>query len=139
MGRISITCTHTNVIKKCIFYITNLTDTKVILGLNFCRAFNLVTVNCDEHCMCQKIAVDVINEFSRGLDIPNQRDTKPPPPVDAELKLRPDCEAHIMELFPNLFDGVGTIKDAVSSLISTNLSHQSFSLPGRYHKLWSSH
>ena len=56
VGKISVTCTHANVIKKCIFYMTDLTDTKVILGLNFCRAFNLVMVNCDEHCVCKKIA-----------------------------------------------------------------------------------
>ena len=74
-------------------------------------------MNCDEHCVCKKITVDVINEFPRGLDIPNQkRNTKSPPPVDVELKLRPDCKAHIMELFPDLFEGVGTIKDAVVKL-----------------------
>ena len=65
----------------------------------------------------RKLLVDVINEFPRGLDMPNQkRNTKPLPPVDVELKLRPDCNAHIMELFPDLFDGVGTIKDAVVKL-----------------------
>ena len=76
IGRISVTCTHTDVIKKCIFYVTDLNDTKVILGLNFCRAFNLVRINCDDHCVCKKIAVDIINEFPRGLDIPNQRTTE---------------------------------------------------------------
>ena len=39
-----------------------------------------------------------------------------PPPVDTNLKLRSDCKAHILELFPDLFDGVGTIKDAVVKL-----------------------
>ena len=42
--------------------------------------------------------------------------TKPLPPVDVNLKLRPDCKTHIMELFPDLFDGVGTIKDTVIKL-----------------------
>ena len=33
VGKISVTCTHANVIKKCIFYITDIVDTtKVILG-----------------------------------------------------------------------------------------------------------
>ena len=32
------------------------------------------------------------------------------------MKLRPNYKAHIMELFPDLFDGVGTIKDAVVKL-----------------------
>ena len=53
VGKISVTCTHANVFKKCIFYVTDITDIKVILGLNFCRAFNSLTVNCDEHCVCQ--------------------------------------------------------------------------------------
>ena len=35
VGRIAMTCTHVNVIKKCFFYVTDITDTKVILGLNF--------------------------------------------------------------------------------------------------------
>ena len=48
VGKISVTCTHDNVIKKCNFYVTNIVDTKVILGLQFCRAFNLVQINYDE-------------------------------------------------------------------------------------------
>ena len=43
VGRISVTCTHTITIKKVNFYVTDIIDTKVILGLQFCRAFNLVT------------------------------------------------------------------------------------------------
>ena len=105
IGRISVTCTHADMIKKCIFYVTDLNDTKVILGLNFCRAFNLVIINCGDQCVCKKIAVDILNEFPRGLDVPNQRITHPLPPLNIELKLRPDCKAHIMELFPDYFDG----------------------------------
>ena len=74
-------------------------------------------MNCDEHCVCKQITVDIINEFPRGLNIPNHRNTaKPLPPVNVELKLRPDCKAHIMEFFPDLFDGIGAIKDAVVKL-----------------------
>ena len=32
VGKISVTCTHAIEIKKCIFYITDIVDTKVILG-----------------------------------------------------------------------------------------------------------
>ena len=39
-----------------------------------------------------------------------------PPPVDIHIKLWPDCKTHVMELFPELFDGVGTIKDAIVKL-----------------------
>ena len=61
VGTIGVTCTHANVIKKCIFYVTDTIDTKVILRLNFCRAFNLATVNCNDQCVCKQITVDVIN------------------------------------------------------------------------------
>ena len=113
VGRISVTCTHATTIKKVNFYVTDIIDTKVILGLQFCRAFNLVTINCNEHCECKKVAIDIINsEFPRGLDPGNHSTKAKPPPVDINLKLRPDCKGHIMELYPDLFEGVGTMDGA---------------------------
>ena len=85
VGKVSVTCTYANVIKKCIFFITNLNDTKILLGLNFCRAFNLVKIKCDDQCVCKKITIDIINEFPKGFDIPSQRTRQPLPPVDVEL------------------------------------------------------
>ena len=118
VGKFGVTCTYANVIKKCIFYVTDIIDTKVILGLSFCRAFNLVTVNCNDQWVCKQITVDIINsEFPRGLEVPNLQNPAKLPPVDTNLKLRPDCKAHILELFPDLFDRVGTIKDAVVKLV----------------------
>ena len=35
VGRISVTCTHATTIKKVHFYVTDIIDTKVILGLQF--------------------------------------------------------------------------------------------------------
>ena len=116
VGKISVTCTHATTIKKVNFYVTDIVDTKVILGLQFCRAFNLVTVDCNDQCVCKQIAVDVINsEFPRGLNPSsgNPYSTKSQlPPVDINLKLRPDCKAHIMELVPDLFEGVSTMDSA---------------------------
>ena len=113
VGKVSVTCTHATTIKKVNFYVTNLVDTKVILGLQFCRAFNLVTINCNEHCVCKEVAVEASNaEFPRGLDPGSANVRPPPPPVDVNTKLRQDCMAHILELFPELFDGTGTMKDA---------------------------
>ena len=111
VGKISVTCTHANVIKKANFYITDIVDTKVILRLQFCRVFNLIQINCDEQCMCKQITADVRNsKFPRGLDPGNSHSTKAKlPPVDINLKLRPDCKAHIMELYPDLFEGVSTM------------------------------
>ena len=77
VGKISVTCTHATTIKKANFYVIDIIDTKVILGLQFCRAFNLVRVNCNEHCECKKVAVDVINaQFPRGLDAGNQHQSE---------------------------------------------------------------
>ena len=62
-----------------------------------------------------KITVDVINsEFPRGLDPGNPHSTNLPklPPVNVNLNLRPDCKAHVMELYPDLFEGVSTIQGA---------------------------
>ena len=114
VGKISVTCTHANVIKKCNFFVTDIIDTKVILGLQFCRAYNLVKILCDDSCVCKQITVDIINsEFPRGLDPGDPHSTKAKlPPVDINLKLRPDCKAHVMELYPDLLDGVGTIQGA---------------------------
>ena len=71
VGRIAMKCTHANVIKKCLFYVTDIMDTKVILGLNFCTAFNLVKVICDESCACKQVTIDAINDFPKGLDVPD--------------------------------------------------------------------
>ena len=97
------------------FYVTNLVNTKVILGLQFCRAFNLVTVNCNDNCICKEVAVEALNaEFPRGMDPAGStmQNKLPPPPVDINTKLRPDCKQHILELFPELFDDIGTMKEA---------------------------
>ena len=86
IGKISVTCTHATTIGKCNFFITDIIDTKVILGLQFCQAFNLVQINCNEHCECKKVAVDIINsEFPRGLGPGNSINSPKPSPVDVNL------------------------------------------------------
>ena len=121
VGKITVSCTHLDTTKRCVFYVTNLTDNKVLSGLAFCKAFNLVKILCDEDCSCKKVtsSVDILNEFPVGLDIPNQKEKQiqvRPPPIDIHTKLRPDCKAHVMELFPELFEGIGTIKGAIVKL-----------------------
>ena len=120
MGKVSVTCTHATTIKKVNFYVTNLVNTKVILGLQFCRAFNLVSVNCNDNCVCKEVAVEALNaEFPRGMDPAGStmQNRLLPPPVDVNTKLRPDCKQHILELFPELCDGIGTMKDAEVILV----------------------
>ena len=120
VGKVTVNCTHANTTKHCVFYITNLTDSKILLGLTFCKAFDLVKIICDDDCVCKKMKVDALYEFPAGLDIPKQKQMKMNqvylPPIDVHTKLRSDCKAHVMELFPELFDGVGTIKDTIVKL-----------------------
>ena len=120
VGKVTVTCTHAT--KQAIFYVTDLNDTKILLGLSFCKLFDLVKIQCDEHCVCKKVVVDILNEaihneFPRGLDVPSQEQTRQQfLPVDINTKLRADCKTHIRELFPKLFEGIGTIKDAIVKL-----------------------
>ena len=119
VGKITVNCTHLNNTKRCVFYVTNLTDNKILLGLTFCKAFNLVKIICDDDCSCKKVSVDILNKFPAGLDVPKQKEKQNqvcPPPVNIHTKLHPDCKTHVMELFPELFDGIGTIKDAIVKL-----------------------
>ena len=119
VGKITVNCTHLNTTKRCVFYVTNLTDSKILLGLTFCKVFNLVKIICYDNCSCKKVAVDILNEFPAGLDVPKpkqKQDQVRLPPIDIHTKLRPDCKTHIMELFPELFDGIGTIKDVIVKL-----------------------
>ena len=117
VGKMTVTCSHVNTTKQCTFYVTDLINSKVLLGLPFCRAFNLVKVLCDDDCVCKKMDVDVLNEFPVGLDVLKMNSSQVYiPPVDVHTKLRPDYKSHIMELYPDLFEGVGTIKDAIVKL-----------------------
>ena len=105
MQKVTVICSHADTTKHCVFYVTDLTDSKILLGLTFCKAFNLVKILCDNDCICKKIMVDVLNEFPKGLDIPKQMNPHQIylPPVDINTKLRSDCKTHIMELFPRAF------------------------------------
>ena len=82
VGIVIVSSTHASTTKHCIIYVTNLNDTKILLGLNFCKLFDLFKIQCDEQYVCKKVAVDVLNEtisnneFPRGLDIPSQNHSK---------------------------------------------------------------
>ena len=120
VGKVVVTCSHADATKRCVFYVTDLNDMKIFLGLTFCKTFNLVEILCRDDCICNKISVDVLNEFLAGLDVPNpnqnQMDHAYLLPVDTGIKLRPDCKAHGTELFPEHFNGLGTMKDVIVKL-----------------------
>ena len=102
------------------FYFTDVVDDKLILGLDFCRTFQLISMHCDSNCPCKANGKSLYEvEFPIGLSVPNdekQGMMTPPPPVDINTKLRPDTKAHIIGHFPELFDGLGMMKDAMVHL-----------------------
>ena len=73
MGKVTVNYSHADTTKHCIFYITSLTDSKILLGLTFCRTFNLVKILCDNNWVCKKMMVDILNEFPAVLDVPKQK------------------------------------------------------------------
>ena len=118
VDKVVVTCSHADKTKQCVFYVADLNDMKILLGLTFCKALNLVKILCDDDCICKKVSVDILNEFPAGLDVlnQNQMDHAYLPPVNTGMKLRPDCKAHVMELIHELFNGLGTMKDAIVKL-----------------------
>ena len=89
VGKVTVNCTHANTTKHCVFYVTNLTDSKILLGLTFCKVFDLVKIICNDDCSCKKVTVDILNEFPAGLDVPKQKQMNQVclPPVDIHTKL----------------------------------------------------
>ena len=96
-----------------LFFITNVDDTKVILGAKTCQELGLVKIICDDNCQCKSMEIMSINqEFPVGLSVPNVKPRIILPPVDLNMKINvTDLKAHIMNLFPDLFEGVGTMEN----------------------------
>ena len=89
-----------------LFFITNVNDTKVIMGMKAHQEFNLVMTVCDERCPCKTAELKSINqEFPVGLSVPNVN-AKPREvllPVDVNTKIDlTDPKAHIMKLISRL-------------------------------------
>ena len=104
---------HNNQHRDVLFFITNVNDANIIMGAKSCQEFNLVKIVCDDKCQCKTAEIMSINqEFPAGLSVP---DTKPKvilPPVDLNTKIEVnDPKAHILQLFPDLFEGVGTMEN----------------------------
>ena len=104
---------HNNHHRDILFFITDVTDTKVILGAKSCQEFNLVKIVCDDKCPCKTTEIMSINqEFPVGLSVPDAKPRIILPPVDLNTKIDvADPKAHIMNLFPDLFEGVSTMEN----------------------------
>ena len=101
--------------KKATFYVTKLNDDKVILGLRLCIDLQLLSIHCDDKCQCKSQIVHetkkIGSEFPTGDDLQQaQQDVLPPVPIST--KLEGNVKQQIMNCYPDLFSGVGTIKNA---------------------------
>ena len=100
------------------FYVTDVPDTKIILGLQLCIDLGLIVIKCDDKCKCKNVQVA---EASSSTLIENTQRSDDQssmlPPVSLDMKKdETNLKANIMQLYPDLFDGVGTIKNAVVHL-----------------------
>ena len=84
---------HNNRHRDVLFFITDVNDTKVILGAKSCQEFNLVKIVCDDKCPCKTAEIMSINqEFPVGLSVPNVKPRIIVPPVDVNTKI--DVNGH---------------------------------------------
>ena len=74
--------------RDALFFITNVDDTKVILGAKTCQELGLVKIVCDDWCQCKSMEVMLINqEFPIGLSVPDVKPRIILPPVDLNTKI----------------------------------------------------
>ena len=113
MGTCVFKVSHNNHHRDILFFITNVKDTKVILGAKNYQEFNLVKIVCDDKCPCKTTEIMSINqEFPVGLSVPDVKPRIILPPVDLNTKIDVvDPKAHIMNLFPDLFEDVSTMEN----------------------------
>ena len=121
IGTTVLDISHLSQIKKATFYVTKLNDDKVILGLCLCIDLQLLSVHCDDKCRCKSQilheAKKVGSEFPIGVDLQQEHTQDVLPPVPTSTRLEgDDMKQQIMELHPDLFSGVGTIKNAMVHL-----------------------
>ena len=57
LGTNKIKCIHNGIETEAVFYITNIHDTKIILGLRLYINLGLIIVRCDDKCKCKNVHV----------------------------------------------------------------------------------
>ena len=121
IGTTVLDVAHLTQTKKATFYITKLNNDKVILGLHLCIDLQLLSIHCDDKCQCKSQilheAKKIGGEFPIGVDLQQEYTQDVLPPVQISTKLEGDgLKQQIIELYPDLFSGVGTIKNAMVHL-----------------------
>ena len=120
IGTTVVNVRHLSQTRKATFYVTKLNNDKVILGLRLCIDLLLLSVHCDIKCWCKTHTVQeakkISSEFPIGVDLQQtQQDILPPVPISTKLD-SDDVKQQIMDLYPDLLLGVGTIKNAMVHL-----------------------
>ena len=118
LGTTKLECIHNGTKVNAIFYVTNVMDRKIILGLQLCIELGLIVIKCDDECQCKNLTIAEANAADpiRKQQAVDQNST-PLPPVSLDTEIdSTNLKAHIMCLFPDLFEGVGTIRDAIVHL-----------------------
>ena len=118
LGTTKIKCNHNGTETEAIFYVTNVPDTKIILGLQLCIDLGLIVLQRDDKCKCKNVQVAETNSSTlvgniQGCDDKNS--TLPPVPLDTKI-YETNPKAHVMQLYPDCLMGAGTIKNAVVHL-----------------------
>ena len=111
---------HLTQTKKATFYVTKLNNNKVILELCLCIDLQLLSVHSDDKCWCKSQMLHetkkIDSEFPIGVVLQQvQQDILPPVPISTKLE-GDDVKQQIVNLYPDLFSCVGTIKNAMVHL-----------------------
>ena len=122
IGTTVVDVTHLAQTKKATFCVTKLNDDKVILGLHLCIGLQLLSIHCDDKCQCKSQILHetkkIGSEFPIRVNLQQehiQQNVLPPVPISTKLE-GDNVKQQIMELYPELFSGVGTIKNAMVHL-----------------------
>ena len=121
IGTTVVDVAHLTQTKKASFYVTKFNDDKVILGLCLCIDLQSLSIHCDDKSQCKFQMLHetkkIGSEFPIGVDLQThaQQDILPPVPISTKLE-GDDMKQQIMNLYPDLFSGVGTIKNTMVHL-----------------------
>ena len=118
MGTTKIKCNQNGTEREAIFYIINIPDTKIILGLQLSIELGLIVIQCDDECKYKNVQAPETSSLTPIENVQGSDDKNsmlPPVPLDTKID-ETNPKAHVMCLYPDLFDGVRTIKNAVVHL-----------------------
>ena len=83
-----------------------------------CIDLGLIVIRCDDECRCKNVQIaetSLATPIENVQECDDQSSTIPPVPLDTKID-ETNPKAHVMKLYPDLFDVVGPIKNAVIHL-----------------------